>query len=52
MFLNPVNTDDDCWAFMLQRFMIFYGEYDTGSEQTLAACLNDASLTRTEPSGF
>ena len=23
---------------------IIYGEYDTGSERTLAACLNDASL--------
>ena len=31
---------------------ILYGEYDTGSEQTLAACLNDASRTRTDPSGF
>jgi hypothetical protein len=32
-------------------YTIFYGEYDTGSEQTLAACLNDASRTSTEPSG-
>ena len=28
-----------------------FGEYDTGSERTLAACLNDASRTQTESFG-
>ena len=31
-------------GYKIQQSKDIYGEYDTGSERTLAACLNDASL--------
>ena len=34
------------------RFKTHQGEFDPGSEGTLAACITHASRTRKNPSGF
>ena len=36
----------------LMRFKTHHGEFDPGSEGTLAACITHASRTRKDPSGF